>query len=187
MDMDCKEPISESKIQKGDATWAPSKIILGWLIDTVQQTIQLPAHHAQWLQLILAKALAKARVSCKNWQHLLGELCSMVTGISGSRNMFSLLQCTLAKPGCIQLSPFICQCLADWQWLASKLYSHPTPLHYHVPTAPAYVGTIDVSKQGMGGLWVPAFCTNSKPEAGNDGSPYVWWAPFPLYIQDQLV
>ena len=39
-----KEPISESKICKADATWATSKITLGWLINTMQNTIQLPEH-----------------------------------------------------------------------------------------------------------------------------------------------
>jgi len=61
------------------------------------------------------EALAKTRVSHKNWQRLLGELCSMVAGISGGCNMFSLLQHALTKPGHIRLSPFICQCLVDWQ------------------------------------------------------------------------
>jgi len=52
---------------------------------------------------------------------------------------------------------------------------------------PTNVVTIDASKQGMGGLWVPTFHTNTEPEAGNDGGLYVWQAPFPSYVQDQLV
>jgi len=38
---------------------ATSKKNLGWLIDTVQQTIQLPEHRAQHLNLILTEMLAK--------------------------------------------------------------------------------------------------------------------------------
>jgi hypothetical protein len=32
------------KMRKGDATWATRKIVLGWIIDTVCLTIELPAH-----------------------------------------------------------------------------------------------------------------------------------------------
>ena len=42
-----KERISESKVCKGDVTWATSKIILGWLVDTVHQNIQLPTHRVE--------------------------------------------------------------------------------------------------------------------------------------------
>ena len=39
-----KEPISESKLLKGDAYWATTKVILGWTLDTLRVTIELPAH-----------------------------------------------------------------------------------------------------------------------------------------------
>ena len=58
-----KEPISESKIQKGDATWATSKVILG-CIGTMHKTIQLMAHRKQRLQCLLMETLAK---KCISW------------------------------------------------------------------------------------------------------------------------
>jgi hypothetical protein len=39
-----QEHTSLKKMLKGDATWATRKIILGWQLDTVDMTIQLPAH-----------------------------------------------------------------------------------------------------------------------------------------------
>jgi hypothetical protein len=37
--------ISNSKIEKGDATWAYHKCILGWDINTLAYTIHPPMHH----------------------------------------------------------------------------------------------------------------------------------------------
>jgi hypothetical protein len=37
-----QEPASVNKLLKGDATWATRKTVLGWVLDTVDKTIQLP-------------------------------------------------------------------------------------------------------------------------------------------------
>jgi hypothetical protein len=39
-----RQPISLKKLLKGDACWATRKILLGWLIDTLKGTIELPQH-----------------------------------------------------------------------------------------------------------------------------------------------
>ncbi|MGH8338032.1 MAG: hypothetical protein ACRETL_14690 [Gammaproteobacteria bacterium] len=39
-----KEPISVKKLLKGDACWSTTKTMLGWQIDTVRGTIELPLH-----------------------------------------------------------------------------------------------------------------------------------------------
>jgi hypothetical protein len=51
-----KQPMSNSKFDKGDTSWATTKITLGWLIDTLQKTIELPAHRKERLLLILENA-----------------------------------------------------------------------------------------------------------------------------------
>ena len=53
----CKEPISESKLLKGDACWSTTKVILGWTLDTLRGTIELPAHRKLRLNDILTEAL----------------------------------------------------------------------------------------------------------------------------------
>jgi hypothetical protein len=40
----CQEPASVKKMMKGDTTWATCKVVLGWMINTITMTIQLPAH-----------------------------------------------------------------------------------------------------------------------------------------------
>ena len=49
-----KEPNSTKKLEKGDGAWATQKIFLGWLLDTVCQTIELPLHWIECLQDLLA-------------------------------------------------------------------------------------------------------------------------------------
>ena len=47
------EPISVSKLLKGDACWATCKKILGWIVDTVAMTITLPHRRLQRLAALL--------------------------------------------------------------------------------------------------------------------------------------
>jgi hypothetical protein len=39
-----QEPASTKKMVKGDSSWATTKVILGWMIDTLDNIISLPAH-----------------------------------------------------------------------------------------------------------------------------------------------
>ena len=38
-----KEPISLKKLEQGDCTWAFLKLVLSWMIDTIKETLKLPA------------------------------------------------------------------------------------------------------------------------------------------------
>jgi hypothetical protein len=84
-----KEPISLSKLQKGNALWATRKVMLGWIIDTVAETIELPDHRAEQLSSLLNKLLALRCISIKRWQKALGELRSMVLAILGGGGVCS--------------------------------------------------------------------------------------------------
>ena len=88
-----QEPASVKKLLKGDGTWDTRKILLGWIIDTVNSTIELPPHHITRLQAILASVTPKMKViAVKQWHKILGELRSMSIAIPGARGLFSLLQ-----------------------------------------------------------------------------------------------
>ena len=39
-----KEPVSLKKLRQGDCSWSTVKTMLGWIIDTVNMTINLPPH-----------------------------------------------------------------------------------------------------------------------------------------------
>ena len=153
----CKEPISESKLLKGDACWSTTKVIIGWMLDTLRGTIELPAHRKARLQDILTDALHRKRVSIWAWQKLLGELRSMVLGIPGGQGLFSQLQVALQRKAhhrvCIHKEAKAC--LQDLYTLAQDLAQRPTRMAEIVPTHPLYAGCCDAALAGMGGFGSP--------------------------------
>jgi hypothetical protein len=48
-----REPISQKKLAKGDGCWSTRKVILGWLVDTLKGTIELPEHRKERLLAIV--------------------------------------------------------------------------------------------------------------------------------------
>ena len=79
-----KDPISLKKLLQGDGALETVKVVLGWLIDTVAGTIELPAARVERLHAILA-AFPRTRKSCpkKDLLKLVGELRSMVLTLPG--------------------------------------------------------------------------------------------------------
>ena len=191
-DKNRKQPISQSKLGKGDDFWSTQKVMLGWLIDTVACTISLPRHRQERLLLLLGTITKRKRASVQEWHKLLGELRSMSIAIPGSRGCFSFLQHAL-RPGAkrIIITPEIQDQLLDFLYLAQDVANRPTHLAEVVPTPPTYYGAVDAAKAGMGGVWFPP----GKPMpnalqptiARRLQSPCLWRFPFPNSIQSQLV
>ena len=179
-----KEPISESKLLKGDACWSTTKVILGWTLDTLQCTIELPAHRKLRLHDILTETLQRKRVSVQSWQKLLGELRSMIIGIPDSQGLFSQLQVALQRQSHhrVRIHKEANSCLQDLYTLAQDLSQRPTRMAEIVPTHPLYAGCCDASRAGMGGVWLP-----SPDPYYPQHPPYVWRAPFPPQIQQALI
>ena len=92
-----REPISAKKLDKGDACWSTQKVILGWLIHTLEGTIELPPHRRDRLNILLQTALTRKQITMKEWQRILRELWSMVLGIPGGRGLLSQLQFVLQR------------------------------------------------------------------------------------------
>lgn len=92
-----QEPVSLKKLREGDCSFGTLKLILGWIIDTINMTIQLPPHRVDRLAEILASIPpTQRRTSVKKWHSILGELRSMALALPGSRNIFSTMQHALA-------------------------------------------------------------------------------------------
>ena len=121
-DRDRREPISTKKLLKGDACWSTRKTVLGWIIDTVQQTLTLPTHRRTKLLATIDSMLASTSVPIRDWQQLLGQLRSMILGIPGGRGLFSQLQVALADAHhshIVLLTQPVLDQLADVRVLAS--------------------------------------------------------------------
>jgi hypothetical protein len=181
-----QEPASVKKLLKGDATWATRKTVLGWVLDTVDKTIQLPPHRIDRLHSILAGIPGtQRRTSTKKWQQVVGELRSMTLAVPGARGLFCSLQEALRHRthDCarVRLGRHVLSFLDDFRWLAEVLASRPTSMLEVVPSrSPATRGACDASGKEMGGVdFVPS--TNSPIQ------PYLWRSPFPAKVTRQLV
>jgi len=161
--------ISQSKIERGDATWGTEKVILGWLLNSAAGTLRLQPHKAARLQTLTQEFSTKNRTSRKKWQRLLGEFRYMATAIPGAKYLFSLLQHVFKdQPNSarFRLGPLVKQALLDWGDLAADLDANPMPIASLVPRAPHYVGAVDASGTGCGGFWVgSSFGSLTQPTA----------------------
>ena len=180
-----KEPNSVKKLAQGDATWGTRKVVLGWIIDTVQRSIELPPHHILRLHEILSDIPRhQRRTSRKKWQCLLGELRSMILAIPGGRGLFSQLQSVLSYPtnpkpsDRLTLSKAVHDQLDDLRWLAADLTGRPTRWGELVDTDPSFLGAVDASGAGMGGVWLP-----TDPSL----SPLMWRSQFTTDTTERLV
>ena len=203
------EPISVSKLSKGDGAWCTTKQILGWTIDSEAMTLTLPPRRLARLQEILGSiAPARKRLSLDLWYQLLGELRSMALALPGARGLFSHLQAALGtrKGSRLRLTPSFHQALQDFRFLVSALESRPTSLYELVPATPTLIGTHDASGHGAGGVWFPHATAQSRhapcvhllpghvvpttgprlPLYGTPPPPVVWRVRFPPDVSSSL-
>ena len=62
------EAISLSKLEKGDGAWTTRKTILGWTLDTLRQTLELPPHRKVELAGLLTSLCKARRISKKRYE-----------------------------------------------------------------------------------------------------------------------
>jgi hypothetical protein len=91
------EAVSTKKLEAGDGSWDTRKLVLGWEIDAVKGTIELPPHRTERLLQIFDHLRHKTRVSRRVWEKYLGELRFMSMGIQGSLGLFGALQLGLQQ------------------------------------------------------------------------------------------
>jgi hypothetical protein len=182
------EPISVKKLRKGDCSWHTIKLVLGWVIDTVALTIQLPQHRVERLATILASIpSSQKRIGIKKWHKILGELRSMAIALPGARHLFSHMQLALSKRlgHRIALKKGVHQAVSDFKMLLNDVATRPTRIAELIPLHASATGHHDASKQGAGGVWFPAAHLESRTTARP--TPVVWRVQWPKAVQDQLV
>ena len=184
-----REPVSLKKLRQGDCSWGTIKLVLGWVIDTVAMTIQLPPHRIDRLAEILSSIpTTQRRTSVKKWHKVLGELRSMSLALPGSRNIFSTMQNALSKQkgARVALNKGVHHALDDFRWMLDNISSRPTRLAELIPLAPTAEGHHDASGKGAGGVWFPS--SSVVPREGYSATkPLVWRFQWPQYIVDRLI
>ena len=181
-----QEPASIKKMLKGDARWTTRKVVLGWIIDTIQGTVELPDHRIHRLHEILASIKpGQRRVAISSWHQVLGELRSMALAIPGARGLFSTLQEAFRHPekdgNRLRLHKHVHDFLEDWRWLANNITARPTRIAEVIPSPrPHTIGACDAAGSGMGGVH---FVTDQH----NRLHPILWRQSFPKHVTQQLV
>ena len=170
---------------KGDASWATHKMTLGWILDTISMTIELPPHRTQRLQQLLDSGQpGQRRIATKQWHRVMGELRSMVVAIPGGKGLFSTLQEAFQDPEQhrhrLRLKKSAHDFLDDWRWLAASLSSRPTRIAELFPTDPLAIGACGASGHGMGGVHFVQLADQSA-------LPLLWRAKFPNAVTKSLV
>ena len=169
--------------------------MLGWIIDTLTCTLELPPHRIERLHELLGQyPRQQKRVAAKAWHKLIGELRSMAMGIPGASSSFSFLQQAF-KTGAkrLRLSPAMHDQLDDFRWLAEALATRPTRIAEVVPDAADYVGTYDAANPGAGGVWLPHEQWALPPNSVDTRTlplahpPLLWGMSYPRAVQREVV
>lgn len=180
-----QEPSSVKKLRKGDASWQTRKTMLGWILDTICETIELPPRRIQRLLDILAELpRSKTRITTKKWHQILGELRSMVLAVPGLRGLFSTMQEALRheERRRIKITPTMHDFLDDIRWIVQDLRARPTRFREIVDTPPGAMGACDAAAAGMGGVHFLQDANDPKRIL-----PILWRAPFPAHISRDVV
>ena len=89
------EAISIKKLRKGDGSWTTRKILLGWMVDTTRQTLELPPHRKLELAELLDSPCLARRITRKWCKRALGKLRFMAAATPGAQGLFGALQVAL--------------------------------------------------------------------------------------------
>jgi hypothetical protein len=176
-----KDPISEKKLQKGDARWNPVKEVLGYELNGRDRTVKLPAPKADALLKELRKALRKQRLPLKRFRSLVGRLQHAARILPSTKAFFTPMNDALrGLPQFIGLSRHgeVREALLDAGVLIQELAQRPTHVSELVAGNFDYVGFCDASAFGAGGVWF----SGDKPLR-----PAVWRVEFPPDITSQVV
>jgi hypothetical protein len=71
---DAKDPISIKKQEKGDGRWDTKKELLGYMLNGIARTVQIPQDQAEDLLKEIRNILRKQRISPKRFRSIAGRL-----------------------------------------------------------------------------------------------------------------
>ena len=96
----------------GAGIWDFYKEILGWDLDGIQYTIQIPPNKFRDICTLMRKLLKKLRVALNQFQKLASKLQHDHLGIPSGRSLFIPLYMSMrGDPDFITITPILRQCL----------------------------------------------------------------------------
>ena len=166
-----------------DGTWATRKEILGWLIDGIARTIELPPDKAtKLLNTLRVLRRAQATITTSELRKLHGKLQFASIALPCGKALLGpidaiLAQADIANHKRIKMNSTLKHLLTDWAALIRLMATRPTHVKELVEHKPSYQGLVDASKWGVGGVWFGGT---------NPLEPFVWYIPWPDDIRNEL-
>ena len=181
-------PVSKTKLEL-EGKWELRKEILGWLIDGLNRTIELPPNKCEKLLTELDMIIRKSRkkynkhVELKHFQKIHGRLQFAAVAMAIGRPLLGPMDHALAiaeREGSkfVRITKVVRSCLIEWEFIIKVLGQRPVHCRQLVLHPAAYQGFVDASKWGVGGVW---FGRNNKLQ------PVTWFVEWPKGIADQLI
>ncbi|KAI2511562.1 adenylate kinase [Fragilaria crotonensis] len=177
-----KDPISLKKLEAGDARWAQSKELLGFVFNGQSRTVHLTQRKALGISEAITRLLKKTRAPVPKFQSVVGKMRHVATILPSARSLFTPVNRALrGHPSTISLSASgeVRAALLDLRQLVTTLAARPTHVKEILPAQdPDYIGYCDASAFGAGGVWFSG--TSPVPET-------VWRLQWPLDITAAVV
>ena len=172
------DPVALSKLDTGESTWEHFKDILGWIMDGLNGTTQLPVKKRKDICVLIQKLLKNRRVMLNKFQKLADKSQHASMGIPGERILFTPINMSISgNPDFILITPTLRQCLEDWSCLIQCTAKTPTSVLQLIVAAPTYISYTNACRLGAGVVW----CSGTKCL-----NPFMWQVEWPQDIQDNL-
>ena len=173
--------ISKKKLI-AEGTWETRKEILGWVLDGIARTIELPQAKAATILKELKDTRRSSYVTLARFQKLHGKLQFASIAIPVGKPLLGpmdriIAQTTIANKRFIKVNETLRFLLRDWSALIQMLSERPTHVRELIEHSPGFRGFVDASKWGVGGVWF----------SGNQNiTPIVWFLQWPPVITQQF-
>ena len=175
-------PISTKKLED-EGAWEIRKEILGWVLDGLHRTIQLPAKKCQALRDTLRQLRRTEYVKVNDLQKIQGRLQFTAIGIPLGKPLLAMVDNKInhalsRKRNRVKVDAELRTYSTNWAALLALMESRPS----HVKeltrrNKAAYQGFVDASKWGVGGVWF---------KGTKNIAPFVWFYEWPQSIRDRL-
>ena len=173
-----KEPISESKLKKGDGNFDTTKEMIGFRFCGIKRTVCLPAAKAKRFIKETHTMLRRKRIPLKLLQTVVGKLRHAAVILPAARGFFTPINNIMnTTERSITLNIDAKSALLDTCTLIHQLGNRPTHVNELIPDPPSHVAYHDAAAEGAGGVW---FSLIDRMQ------PVVWRLEFPQDIANDV-
>lgn len=174
-----KEPISRTKLEKGDGNFETTKIMIGFEFDGIKRTVRLPETKAKLYIKEAHTMLRRRSIPLKTLQTTVGKLRHAAAILPATKGFFTPLNNIMtAATKSIVLNEDARAAILDICTLIHQLCKRPTHVNELIPDPPSHVAYHDAAAEGAGGVWF---------SLEEDKQPAVWRTPFPPDIANNVI